>query len=57
MIGVVVCFKVQIQPTIASNSTDGEIRCMYKAFNKTKAIRRYMEDLELHTVAPTYIVN
>ena len=26
---------------------------MYKAFNKTKAIQRYMEALEHHTVAPT----
>ena len=29
------------------------MRCMYKAVNKTKAIRRYMEDLSLHTAAPT----
>ena len=26
---------------------------MYKAVNKTKVIRRYTEDLELHTGAPT----
>ena len=33
LIGVAVCWKVQIRPDIASNSTGGEIRCMYKAVN------------------------
>ena len=28
LLGVAVCWKVQIQPAIASDSTDGEIRCM-----------------------------
>ena len=40
LLGVAVCWKVQIQPAIASDSTDGEIRYMYKAVNKTKVIRR-----------------
>ena len=48
ILGVYVCCKVQIQPAIASDSTDGEIRCMQKAVNKTKIVRRYMEDLALH---------
>ena len=53
IIGVAVCCKLQIQPAIASDSTDGEIRCMYKAAKKTKVIRRYMKALALHTGAPT----
>ena len=32
---------------------DEEIRCIYKAINKTKFIQRYMEALALHTGAPT----
>ena len=36
LLGVAVCWKVQIQPAIASDSTDGEIRCMYKAIKKQK---------------------
>ena len=47
------CCKVHNQPDIASDSTDGEIRCMYKAVNKTKVIRGYMESLALHTGTPT----
>ena len=42
LIGVYVCWKVYIQPDITSESTDGNISCMYKDFNKTKVIRRYM---------------
>ena len=42
LLGVSVYWKVQIQPAIASDSTDGEIRCMYKALKQTKVIRRYM---------------
>ena len=53
LLGVAVCWKLQTQTAIASDSTDGEIRCMYRAVKKTKAIRRYMEALELHTGAPT----
>ena len=53
MFGVAVFWKVQIQPAVASESTDGEIRCMYKAVNKTKVIRRYMEASALHTGAST----
>ena len=49
LLGVSVCWKVQIQPAIASDSTDGEIRCMYNAVKKTKVIRRYMEALALYT--------
>ena len=48
MIGIDIYWKVRIQPDISSESTDGEIRCMYKAFNKTKAFQRYMKALELH---------
>ena len=44
---------VQIQPAIASDSTDGEIRCTYKAVKKTKVIRRYMEALALYIGATT----
>ena len=40
LLGVAVCWKVHIHPTIASDSDDVEIRCMYKAVNKTKVIRR-----------------
>ena len=53
LLGVAVCWKLQIQPAIASDSTDGEIRCIYKAVKKTKVIRRYMEALSLHIGAPT----
>ena len=53
LIGVSVFWKVQIQPVIASDYTDGEIICMYKAINKAKVIRRYKEDLALHTGAHT----
>ena len=53
LLGVAVCRKVQIQPAIASDSTDGEIICMYKAVKKPKFIRRYMEALSLHTGALT----
>ena len=53
LLDVAVCWKVKIQPAIESDSTDGEIRCMYKAVKKTKVIRGYMEALALHTCAPT----
>ena len=53
LLGGAVCWKVHIQPAIASDSTDGEIRCMYKAVKKTKVIRRYMEALALYTGAHT----
>ena len=36
LFGVAVCWKVQIQPAIESESTDGEIRRMYKDVKKTK---------------------
>ena len=52
MIGVAVFWKINIQLDIASESTDGEIRFMYKAAKKTKAIRRYTEALELHNGTP-----
>ena len=42
-----------MEPDVASYYTDGEIRFMYNASKKTKAIRRYMEALVLHTGAPT----
>ena len=47
------CLKVQIQPDVASESTDGEIRCIYKYVKKTMAIRIFIEELALHTGAPT----
>ena len=53
MLSVAICWKVHTQPDIASESTYGEIICMYKDFNQTKAVWRYMEDLALHTGAPT----
>ena len=55
LLGASVCWKLQIHPAIASDSTDGEIRCMYKAVKKTKVIRRYMEALALHTDEPTVL--
>ena len=39
LLGVSVFWKVNIQPAVVSDYTDGEIRCMYKAVNKTKAMR------------------
>ena len=53
LVGVSVCWKLQTQPAIESDSSDGEIICIYKAVKKTKVIRRYMEALELYTGAPT----
>ena len=43
---------MHIKPAIESDSTEGEIICILKAMKKTKVIRRYMEDLALHTGAP-----
>ena len=51
LIGVALWCKLQIQPDIDSNYTDGEIRYMYKAVKKTNAICRYMESLAFHTGA------
>ena len=51
LISVAVCWKVQIQPDIASDSTDGEIRYMYNAVKKTKVTWRYMGALGIHTGA------
>ena len=53
LLGVAVCWKVHIQPDIASDSTGGEIRFMYKVLKKTKFIWRYTEALALYTGAPT----
>ena len=36
IIGVAVYWKLYIHPNVASEYTDGEIRYMYKAVNKTK---------------------
>ena len=52
LIGVSVFWKVQIQPDIASDSTDGEIICMYKSVKKQIVIWRYMEALAIQTGAP-----
>ena len=40
MLGVPVFWKVHTQTVIEYESTDGEIRCMYKADNKNKVIQR-----------------
>ena len=53
LVGFSVCCKVQIQPAIAYYYADGEIRCMYKAVNKNKAVHRYIESLAIHTGSPT----
>ena len=53
LLGVDVLCKVHIQLDVASDSTDGGIICMYKAVNKTEAIRVYMESLALNTGVPT----
>ena len=42
---VAVCWKVQIQPDIASHSTDGEIICMYNAVKKTSFTTKDIHDL------------
>ena len=52
MLGVDVFWKVKIKTAIDYESTDGEIRYMYKAFKKTRVVRRYTEALALHTDAP-----
>ena len=49
LIGVAVFWEVQIPPYVASDSTKGEIRCIYKAVNNTKTFQCYMETLALHT--------
>ena len=51
MIGVAVCWKAQIQPDIASDSTSGEIGCIYKGLKKNKTIWRYTEALETNNGA------
>ena len=53
LLGVSVFWKAQIHPAIEYDSTDGEVICMYKAVNKIKVIRRYMEALSIYTGAPT----
>ena len=40
LLGIYIFWKVQIQPAISFDSTDGEIRCMHKDVKKTKFIRR-----------------
>ena len=53
IIGVLVWWKVQIQTDVASESTYVWIIWMYKTVNNTEEIWCYMEDLALHTGAPT----
>ena len=53
ILGVAVCWKVRIQPAVVSDSTDKEIRCMYKYVRKTRAIQILMQAWSLHTGAPT----
>ena len=52
LLGVDVWLKLYIQPSVASESTDGEIIYMYKCFRENKAIWIYMEALSLHTGTP-----
>ena len=40
IIGITFLWKLQIQPAVASESTDVEIKYMYKVVNIIKAIRR-----------------
>ena len=49
LLGIVVYWRVPIQPAVYSDSSDEEIICMYKHVNKAKEIINYMEELELHT--------
>ena len=49
LIGVAVCWKIQIKPYISFDPNYGEIIFMYKAAKKTKDTRRYMEALVIHT--------
>ena len=53
LLGVSVFWKVQNQPYVAYDSTDGKIRYVYKDVKKTNSIQRYMEALALHTGVPT----
>ena len=53
LLGVAVFWKVNVQPAIASDSTDGEIKCMYKAVKKNKVIWWCVEALALHTGSTT----
>ena len=52
-IRVAVCWRLHIQPYMASNSNGVEIRCMYRSVKKNKGFCRYMEALALHTGATT----
>ena len=49
LLGIAVFWKVWIQPTVASWSTDVEIRYVYNNVNEAKVIMCYMEALALHT--------
>ena len=53
IINVSIFWKIQIKPSVASEYTDGEIRCMYKSVKKTKEIWFCMGALEPHTGSPT----
>ena len=53
MLGVAIYWKLKIQTSIASDSTDVEIKCVYKAVKKTKVIHKYMKALAIHTVSQT----
>ena len=45
--------KFQINTEVSSDSTDGETHCLYRAYKKTKSVRRYMESPDLPTVSLT----
>ena len=53
ILGIAVCWKVKSQLNMSSDSTDVELRYMYKYANKTKSVQRYTEDLALRTSSPT----
>ena len=61
VIGVAVCWKVQIKPAIASDSTYGEIICMYK-YVKKKTLSgdtwkpQHSTQVNLHHMCCIYVV-
>ena len=45
LLGIIVLWKLQMNPYVTSDSTNGKKCYMYKYVKNTKAIWRYMEDL------------
>ena len=52
IIDIVLLWKINIQPAVEFEPSDVEIICIYKAVDKTTAIRGNTELLEIHTDAP-----